>query len=258
VAYCRNRQEHSHVIPARLASTRLPNKPLADIWGQPMIIHVLDRAREADIGPVVVASADHAIAEAVRQAGGEAVMTDPAHPSGSDRVHEAVERLDPDGRHDLVVNVQGDLPTVEPVVIRASLLAAQDPAVDIGTAAAAILRPQELDDPNVNKAVVSPGRRWGETPAIGRALYFSKLPVPYGEGPHYHHIGLYCYRRAALRRFVALPQGVLERRERLEQLRALENGMRIDVAIVDTVPLGVDTDDDLARARQMLGARRLS
>ncbi|MSO77104.1 MAG: 3-deoxy-manno-octulosonate cytidylyltransferase [Alphaproteobacteria bacterium] len=243
------------VIPARLASTRLPDKPLALIHGRPMIVHVLDRAREADIGPVLVACADAAIADAVRAAGGRAVMTDPGHPSGSDRVHEAVERLDPDGRHDLVVNVQGDLPTVEPAAIRAGLAAMGDPAVDIGTAAALIRRLEELCDPNVNKAVVSPGRRWEETPAIGRALYFSKLAVPYGEGPHYHHIGLYCYRRAALRRFVALPPGVLERRERLEQLRALEAGMRIDVAIVDTVPLGVDTEADLARARAMLGAR---
>jgi 3-deoxy-manno-octulosonate cytidylyltransferase (CMP-KDO synthetase) len=246
------------VIPARLASTRLPNKPLADIGGRPMIVHVLERALAADLGPVLVACGDEEIAQAVRSAGGQAVMTDPGHPSGSDRVHEAIERLDPDGRHDLVINVQGDLPTVEPAVIRAGLLAARDPAVDIGTTAALITRRQELADPNVNKAVVSPGRRWRETPAIGRALYFSKLPVPYGDGPHYHHIGLYCYRRAALRRFVALPQGVLEKRERLEQLRALENGMRIDVAIVDTVPLGVDTAADLARARDMLGARDLS
>jgi len=236
------------VIPARLASTRLPNKPLAEIAGEAMIVHVWRRACAAGIGPVVVACADAAIADAVRAAGGESVMTRPDHPSGSDRVFEAVEALDPGGAHDIVVNVQGDLPTVEPAAIGAVLDPLADPAVDISTLVAEITDAAERDDPNAVKAVaaIPPGRR------IGRALYFSRLPVPSGAGPLYHHIGLYGFRRAALARFVSLPPGVLELRERLEQLRALEAGMRIDVACVDTVPDGVDTPADLERARARL------
>jgi len=236
------------VIPARLASTRLPNKPLAEIAGEAMIVHVWRRACAAGIGPVVVACADAAIADAVRAAGGESVMTRPDHPSGSDRVFEAVEALDPGGAHDIVVNVQGDLPTVEPAAIGAVLDPLADPAVDISTLVAEITDAAERDDPNAVKAVAAilPGRR------IGRALYFSRLPVPSGAGPLYHHIGLYGFRRAALARFVSLPPGVLELRERLEQLRALEAGMRIDVACVDTVPDGVDTPADLERARARL------
>ncbi len=236
------------VIPARLHATRLPGKPLADIGGEPMIVHVWRRACEAAIGPVVVACAEAEIAEAVTRAGGNAVLTRPDHPSGSDRVFEAVRRFDPDGDYDAVVNVQGDLPTIEPRAIRAVFAPLADPAVDIATLATEIREPRERDDPNVVKAVVSaaPGAR------SGRALYFSRAAVPSGDGPLYHHIGLYAFRRAALERFVALPQGVLERRERLEQLRALENGMRIDAALVDTVPLGVDTPADLERARRML------
>ncbi len=236
------------VIPARLASTRLPDKPLADIAGEPMIVHVWRRAREAGIGPVVVACGDAAIAEAVRSAGGDAVMTRPDHPSGSDRVFEAVQAVDPDGAHDIVVNLQGDLPGIEPAVIRAVLEPLADEAVDISTLVAEIADPAERDDPNTVKAVaaIAPGAR------IGRALYFSRLAVPSGEGALYHHIGLYGFRRAALARFVALPTGILEARERLEQLRALEAGMRIDVACVDTVPDGVDTAADLERARARL------
>ncbi|MEE8334066.1 MAG: 3-deoxy-manno-octulosonate cytidylyltransferase [Alphaproteobacteria bacterium] len=236
------------VIPARLASTRLPGKPLADIAGEAMIVHVWRRAREAGIGPVVVACGDEEIALAVRAAGGDAVMTRPDHPSGSDRVFEAVEAVDPDGAHDIVVNVQGDLPTIDPAVIGAVLEPLADPLVDIATLVAEITDPAERDDPNAVKAAVAiaPGAR------IGRALYFSRLAVPSGDGPLYHHIGLYGFRRAALARFVGLPPGILEQREQLEQLRALEAGMRIDVACVDTVPDGVDTPADLARARARL------
>jgi len=236
------------VIPSRLASTRLPDKPLADIAGTPMIVHVWRRACEAGIGPVVVACGDAAIADAVRAAGGAAVMTRPDHPSGSDRVFEAVETVDPAGAHDVVINVQGDLPAIDPAVIGAVLDPLADPAVDISTLVAEIADPAERDDPNAVKAVaaIPPGGR------IGRALYFSRLPVPSGDGPLYHHIGLYGFRRPALARFVALPPGILEMRERLEQLRALEAGMRIDVALVDTVPDGVDTPADLARARSRL------
>lgn len=236
------------VIPARMASTRLPDKPLADIAGAPMIVHVWRRAMEAGVGPVVVACAEPVIAEAVDKAGGRAVLTRPDHPSGSDRVHEAVERLDPAGAHDVILNVQGDLPTLDPKLVRVVLGAMAEPAVDIATLAVEIRDAEERTASSVVKAVVSAG----PGAAGGRALYFSRQPVPWGDGPLYHHIGLYGFRRAALRRFVSLPPSPLEMREKLEQLRALENGMRIEVGFVDTVPLGVDTPADLARARSML------
>jgi 3-deoxy-manno-octulosonate cytidylyltransferase (CMP-KDO synthetase) len=236
------------LIPARLGSTRLPNKPLADIEGVPMIVQVWRRAMEADIGPVFVAAGEAEIVAAVEAAGGKAVLTDPDHPSGSDRIFEALGAVDPVGRYDVVVNVQGDLPTIDPQLIRRAVEPLADPAVDIATLAVEISREEERHDPNVVKAVAAfmPGR------GIARALYFSRATVPANAGPHYHHIGLYAYRRAALARFVALPPGLLERREKLEQLRALEAGMRIDVALVDTLPLGVDTPADLDRARQLL------
>jgi 3-deoxy-manno-octulosonate cytidylyltransferase (CMP-KDO synthetase) len=239
------------VIPARLASTRLPDKPLADIGGAPMIVQVWRRAVEAGLGPVIVAAGERAIAAAIEAEGGQAVLTRPDHPSGSDRIFEAVTLLDPTRRHDVVVNVQGDLPLIDPLAIAASLLPLADPAVDIGTLAAPITDAAELAASSVVKVAAgfAPGAR------IARALYFSRLPVPYGAGAHYHHIGLYAYRRAALERFVALPPSPLEQRESLEQLRALEAGMRIDVALVDTVPLGVDTPVDLARARQLMAQR---
>jgi 3-deoxy-manno-octulosonate cytidylyltransferase (CMP-KDO synthetase) len=236
------------IVPARMASTRLPGKPLADIHGRPMIAHVVDRATEAAIGPVVVAAAEAEIADAVTAAGGRAVLTRPDHPSGSDRIAEALARIDPDRRYRVVVNLQGDLPTIDPDAVRAALRPLTDPAVDIATLVTEIVDDAERNDPNVVKAVVAlaPGA------VVGRALYFSRAAVPAGDGPLLHHIGLYAYRRAALERFVALPSGVLERRERLEQLRALEHGMRIDAARVDTVPLGVDTPADLERARALL------
>ncbi|TAN53550.1 MAG: 3-deoxy-manno-octulosonate cytidylyltransferase [Rhodospirillales bacterium] len=236
------------VIPARLKATRLPNKPLADIHGLPMIVHVWKRAMEAGIGPVVVAAAEPEIAEAVTGAGGWAVLTDPDLPSGSDRVWAALNAIDPQGGHDVVVNLQGDLPAIDPKVIAASLLPLAEPAVDIATLVSEIKSEEERDDPNVVKAVLAfaPGT------SVARALYFSRNAVPSGAGPHWHHIGIYAYRRAALTRFVDLPVGLLEAREKLEQLRALENGMRIDAALVDTVPFGVDTPADLERARALL------
>lgn len=239
------------MIPARMASTRLPGKPLADILGAPMIVHVWRRACEADAGPVVVACAEPEIADAVTAAGGRAVLTSPDLPSGSDRIFAALEAADPDRRFDTVVNLQGDLPTINPVAIHAALKPLANPEVDIATLVALIADAEERDDPNVVKAVVAlaPGAD------TGRALYFSRCPVPWGEGAHYHHIGIYAYRRAALTRFVTLPPGILERRERLEQLRALENGMRIDAALVETVPFGVDTPIDLERARMVLAAQ---
>jgi 3-deoxy-manno-octulosonate cytidylyltransferase (CMP-KDO synthetase) len=235
------------LIPARMAATRLPGKPLADIAGRPMIAHVMDRAAAAGIGPVFVATDSAQIAAAVTTAGGRAVMTRSDHVSGSDRIFEALERLDPAAAADIVVNVQGDLPTLDPADIRAALAALADPAVDIATIAAETRVAQERTNPNVVKVVGTP-----VGPARLRALYFTRATAPFGEGPLYHHIGLYAYRRAALTRFVHLAPSPLERREKLEQLRALEAGMRIDVAIVGSVPLGVDTAEDLELARAML------
>lgn len=244
------------LIPARLASTRLPNKPLADIAGKPMIVHCIERALEADIGPVAVAAGDAEIAQAVRDFGHTAVATDPAHPSGSDRIHEALERLDPDGRHDSIVNVQGDLPTLDPQSVRAALTPLQRAlAVDIATIAAIITREEERSNPNVVKVVAGFGEDVAGNGAIARALTFTRATAPWGEGPLYHHIGLYAYRRDALTRFVRMKPGILEQRERLEQLRALEAGMRIDVALVEDVPLGVDTAEDLVRARAILAKK---
>ncbi len=238
------------VIPARMAATRLPGKPLADIHGRPMIVHVLERARAAGIGPVVVACAEPAIAEAVRAAGGEAVLTDPGLPSGSDRVHAALATIDPQARHDVVVNLQGDFPTIAPGVLRAVLAPLDDPTIDIATLVAPIGSAAEAAAEQVVKAACA---FTADEPAAP-ALYFSRLPIPWGEGPRWHHIGIYAYRRAALARFVALPESALERRERLEQLRALEAGMRIACARIAEGPFGVDTQDDLERARRLLAS----
>jgi 3-deoxy-manno-octulosonate cytidylyltransferase (CMP-KDO synthetase) len=239
------------LIPARLKAARLPEKPLADICGEPMIVHVWRRACEAAIGPVAVATDAPSIAAAIEAAGGRAVMTRQDHASGSDRIFEAVEAIDPDRRHDVVVNVQGDFPTIAPGAIAASIVPLSDPAVDVATLAAEIADDEERTNPNVVKLVGSPvaERRL-------RALYFTRATAPYGAGPLYHHVGLYAYRREALRRFVALPPSTLERRESLEQLRALEAGMRIDAMVLDHVPFGVDTPEYLERARRVIAARR--
>ncbi|MBI3701029.1 MAG: 3-deoxy-manno-octulosonate cytidylyltransferase [Afipia sp.] len=235
------------LIPARMAATRLPGKPLLDIAGLPMIVHVMRRAQEANIGRVVIATDAPEIAQAVKANGGEAAMTRSDHPSGSDRIFEALEALDPSRQIDTIINVQGDLPTIAPANIRAVVSPFADPAVDIATLAAIISKPDEHTNPNVVKVVGSPlsERRM-------RALYFTRATAPANEGPRYHHIGLYAYRRKALSRFVALKPSPLELREKLEQLRALEAGMRIDVTVVDSVPLGVDTPHDLETARQVL------
>lgn len=235
------------LIPARLAATRLPNKPLADIHGAPMIVHVWRRAMEAGIGAVVVATDSEAIADAVTRAGGRVQMTRADHPSGSDRIAEALEALDPEGQHDVVVNVQGDLPTIAPATIRAALGPMRDAQIDLATLVAEITREEERTASQVVKMVGT------ETaPGQFRCLYFTRATAPWGEGPLWHHIGLYAWRRAALKRFVALPPSPLERREKLEQLRALEAGMRIAAVAVDAVPLGVDTPEDLDRAREMM------
>ena len=237
------------LIPARMASTRLPGKPLADIAGEPMIVQVARRSAAADIGRVVVATDDDGVRAAVESAGFDVVMTRADHTTGSDRIFEALTLIDPDRRCTRIVNVQGDLPTIDPALIRASLELLDDPAVDIGTLAAQITHEPERTNPNVVKVVGSPLSQHRL-----RALYFTRATAPYGDGPLFHHIGLYAYRREALERFVSLPPSTLEQREKLEQLRALEAGMRIDVAIVDTVPLGVDTPEDLEKARAMLAA----
>lgn len=239
------------LIPARLAATRLPGKPLIDIGGRPMIAHVLACAEASGLGRVAVATDSEEIATAVAKAGGQAVMTRADHASGSDRIREAADRIDPDRRVDLIVNLQGDLPALPAGDIAAVLSALGDPAVDIGTLATEIRREADADNPNVVKLIgtpVGPGRM--------RALYFTRARAPSGEGPLHHHIGIYAYRRAALERFVALPPSPLEQRERLEQLRALEAGMRIDAVVVASVPVEVNTEADLAEARRRLAPGR--
>ena len=236
------------LIPARMASSRLPGKPLADIAGKPMIVHVVERALAADVGPVVVATDSGAIATAVEKGGGRAVLTRSDHASGSDRIYEALGIVDAEGKARRIINVQGDLPTLAASDIRAAVALLDDPVVDIATVAAEIRDAEERGNPHIVKVIGTP-----IAPNRLRALYFTRATAPSGEGPLYHHIGLYAYRREALARFVALPPSPLEQRERLEQLRALEAGMRIDVAIVDSVPLGVDTPAELEAARALLG-----
>ncbi len=240
------------IIPARLAATRLPGKPLADIGGTPMIAHVWRAAMAARVGPVVVACGDAAIADAITRAGGHAILTPPDLPSGSDRAWAALQSLDAAGAHDVVINLQGDLPTLPPEFLAKVLLPLADPAVDIATLVAPVTSDAETDAPSVVKAVCAfpPGGN------CAPVLYFSRARVPSGAGPFWHHIGIYAYRRAALARFVALPPSPLELRENLEQLRALEAGMRIGAACVDHAPFGVDTPEDLQRARQVLAEAR--
>jgi 3-deoxy-manno-octulosonate cytidylyltransferase (CMP-KDO synthetase) len=241
------------LIPARLAATRLPRKPLAEIAGVPMIVRVMRQAMAAELGPVVVAAGEPEIAAVVEKAGGRAVLTDPNLTSGSDRVHAALEALDPKGRHDLVVNLQGDLPVLDPGQIRTVVAALEESGADIATLAAEITDYAERDNPNVVKAVVA----WRSDGQLGRALYFTRAAAPFGGGPLFHHVGIYGFRRAALARFVSLPPSSLEQREKLEQLRALESNMTIAVARVDSVPLSIDTLADLDRANQFFARKSL-
>lgn len=236
------------IIPARMQATRLPGKPLADIGGIPMIVHVMRRAEESGLGPVIIACDGEQIASAVRAHGGTAIITDPDHPSGSDRIFEALEAFDPEHKHNMIINLQGDVPTLDPALL--GLLAAPltTGVYDISTLATPITRPEEHENPSVVKAVFS--LKDGEK--TGSALYFTRTSAPYGDGTRYHHIGVYGYTRAALTRFVALPPSPLERREKLEQLRALEDGMKMAVCVASTMPLGVDTPEDLERARQIM------
>ncbi len=238
------------VIPTRLAATRLPGKPLADIHGKPMIVHVWEKAVVANVGPVIVASADQDIIAVIQSFGGEGVLTDPALPTGTDRVKAAMDLYDPQGHYSHIINIQGDLPTLDPLLVRHALDPFQDPAVDMATLATPIEDPKELTDTNVVKIALS----LQDEKTTGRALYFSRHLIPSGEGPHYHHIGLYAYTRECLTRYVSLPVHPLEVRERLEQLRALANGFRIDVKVVETeAPFGVDTPADLEKAIRVLG-----
>ncbi len=238
------------IIPARMASTRLPGKPLADIHGKPMIVHVMERAMESKLGPVVIACAEQEIKTAVEKAGGEAVLTDPDLPSGSDRILAALKIVDTSHAYDAIINVQGDLPTLDPTLIKRAFDLIQDMTVSIGTLGAVITKEAEKTNPNVVKAIAEIDFSKGQKK--GRALYFTRSTAPSGDGPLLHHIGLYAYKRLALEKFVAAAPSVLEKREKLEQLRALATGHRIDIAVVDTIPLGVDTPEDLEVARQML------
>ena len=248
----RNFENAIVLIPARLASTRLPGKPLADICGKPMIVQVARRAEEAGASRIVVAVDDDQVFQVVKAAGYEVVMTSMDHQSGSDRIYEALQIADPKGKAEFVINVQGDLPTIEPEVIRASLRPMDNAACDIATLTTVIKIEEEMHDPSVVKVVGSP-----LCDTRLRALYFTRATAPYGEGPLYHHIGLYTYRREALERFVSMKPSTLELREKLEQLRALEAGMRIDAEIVDSVPLGVDMPSQLERAREILSQKQI-
>lgn len=236
------------LIPARMASTRLPGKPLEDIAGLPMIIQVLKRGQECNLGPVAVACDNHEVFELVEAHGGKAVLTNPDHPSGSDRIFEALEKLDPNKEYDSVINLQGDLPTIDPETVQKAFAMLSDPAVDIGTLGVVIDNEKDKNNPSVVKAVVE----LDDAHSKGRALYFTRAVAPTGDGPYLHHIGIYTYRRDALEKFVTLKPSYLEQREKLEQLRALANNMRIDLGVVQTNPLGVDTPEDLAEARRIL------
>ena len=236
------------VIPARMQASRLPGKPLVEIAGEPLIVHVWRRAMAAETGRVVVATDTEEIVAAVRKAGGEAVLTRADHASGSDRVFEAVNHVDPEGGFEIILNLQGDLPAMEPAIVRDCLAPLQDKGPQIATIAAVITAAENRTDPNVVKVVGTPT----QVPGRLRALYFTRATAPAGDGPLYHHFGMYAYRRSALERFVSLRPSTLEKREQLEQLRALEDGMRIDVTLVDSVPVEVNTPEDLERARRII------
>lgn len=240
------------LIPARMQAARLPGKPMADIAGKPMIVHVWERAMESGLGRVVVAAAEHEIIDAIKQVGGEAVLTDATLPTGSDRINQALHKLDADKKHDAVINVQGDVPTLESKYICTAFQTLNTTDADIATLITPITKAEEIDASQVVKAIVE--LEQGES--VGRAHYFTRNRAPWGEGPYYCHVGLYAYRREALERFVTSPRSVLEKREGLEQLRALAIGLRIDAALVDTLPLGVDTPEDLEKARKILGEKK--
>ena len=236
------------VIPARMASTRLPGKPLADINGVPMIVHVWQRAVAANVGQVLVAAAENEIAEVIRRAGGDAIVTDPALPSGSDRIAEALRLRDPSRRFSFVLNLQGDLPTIDSLSIQRCLAGLVNEQAEISTIAARIEAEADVANPNIVKAITP----LGDEREVAFARDFVRNVGPEHAAPYWHHIGVYAYRRKSLEQFVALPVSAGEADRKLEQMRALDNGMRIVVVRVETVPLGVDTPDELEIARQML------
>lgn len=238
------------IIPARMGAMRLPQKPLADIQGKPMIQHVWERAVQAAIAPVVVATDHQEIADLIQSQGGQAVMTDAVLPSGSDRVYHALEQIDPQGVYDVAINLQGDLPNIDPVTIQKALTPLAHSEFDVATLVAPITDQSEIENPSVVKVALGGKRSDG----VAQAFYFSRAPIPYGEGPHYHHIGIYAYRRPVLQQFVALPPSPLELQERLEQMRLIEQGIRFGVDFVEQVPVSVDTSADLERARLALAA----
>lgn len=244
-------------IPARLAATRLPNKPLADIHGRPMIVHVWERVVAAigSVDQVIVAAGDAEIVDVMQSVGGRVVLTDPDLPSGSDRVFRAIQEIEKQDGITLehVINVQGDLPTLAPELVKKTADLLQDGS-EMASLVAEIKDPSEIDNPNVVKAIVSWDEASTKQEKVGRGLYFTRAAAPSGDGPYYHHIGIYGYQRDALEKFVNLPPSTLEKREKLEQLRALEDGMTIRLACVDTIPLGVDTQEDLEKARKILQA----
>ena len=236
------------LIPARMASARLPGKPMAMIGDAPMIVHVWRRAIASEVGPVAVACSEDVVAEAIRAVGGTAVMTDPTLPRGSDRIHAALMALDPEGAHDVVLNLQGDFPMLPSALLRQVLAPLADPQFAVGTLVTPIQSAAEAASSSVVKAVCA----FADGAEVAPALYFSRAAVPWGEGPLWHHLGVYAYRRAALTRFVSLPESLLEIRESLEQLRLLEAGLRIGAARTDATVFGVDTPEDLERARRLL------
>jgi 3-deoxy-manno-octulosonate cytidylyltransferase (CMP-KDO synthetase) len=236
------------VIPARMASTRLPGKPLADIHGLPMIVHCWKRAVEANVGQVLVAAAEVEIAQAIQAQGGDAIVTNPALPSGSDRIAEALTLRDPHRKFDFVVNLQGDLPTIDTLSIQRCLAGLVNEAADISTIAARIETQDDVDNPNIVKAIAP----LNDEREVAFARDFVRTVGPEHAPPYWHHIGMYAYQRPVLERFVSLPVSEREASRKLEQMRALDNGMRIVVVRVDTVPLGVDTPHDLEIARRML------
>lgn len=242
------------LIPSRMAAVRLPNKPLADIHGEPMVVHVWRRGMAANIGPVVVACCGSEIESVIKQAGGQAVITDPDLPKGTDRIYAALKQVDADNQgrlHDVIINLQGDLPTISDALLRQVLAPLSDPAVDIATLAAPITNEADLTNVNVVKIAMTEPQETATGVKVGRALYFSRSPIPSGGTVHYHHIGVYAYRRKALEAYVKMPVSSLEAAEQLEQLRAMEAGMRIDVAIVDEIPPSIDTREDLEHVRSI-------
>lgn len=240
------------VIPSRLASTRLPQKPLALVQGVAMVVRVWQQAMAANIGPVIVACCGEEIAAAIHQAGGQAIITDPDLPSGTDRVVAALNQFDPLKEYDIVINLQGDLPFVNPEDIRKALIPLVNPAVDIATLGTKIMDASDINNPHIVK-IACGGWNPMSGEKVARAIYFSRQAIPANATDYYHHVGIYAYRRAALTRFVQLAPSYLETTEKLEQLRALEDGMRIEVAFISTVPHSIDTPEDLERVTALFG-----